>query len=122
MPAGRGRKRLADCVPGHRWSIAAEGHRRRICRSGDRRQYIACVRVGILGAAEARLNGAVVDLGTRKQRAPLAALAMHRGRPVVPDSIVDLLWGESPPTAVTATLQGYDARLRRALRRATGVS
>ncbi len=73
------------------------------------------MRVGILGAAEARLNGAAVDLGTRKQRALLAALAMHRGRPVVPDALVDLLWGESPPTAVTATLQGYVARLRRAL-------
>jgi DNA-binding SARP family transcriptional activator/outer membrane murein-binding lipoprotein Lpp len=71
--------------------------------------------VGILGAAEARLDGQPVDLGTRKQRALLAALAMHRGRPVLPDVIVDLLWGESPPTAVSATLQGYVARLRRAL-------
>ena len=73
------------------------------------------MRIGILGAAEARLNGAPVDLGTRKQRALLAALAMHRGRPVAPDAIVDLLWGDAPPTAVTATLQGYVARLRRAL-------
>ncbi|MET0999948.1 MAG: BTAD domain-containing putative transcriptional regulator [Marmoricola sp.] len=73
------------------------------------------MRVGILGAAEARLNGAAIDLGTRKQRALLAALAMNRGRPVQPDAIVDLLWGEAPPTAVTATLQGYVARLRRAL-------
>ena len=73
------------------------------------------MRVGILGAAEAQSNGAAVDLGTRKQRALLAALAMHRGRPVPPDTIVDLLWGEKPPAAVTATLQGYVARLRRAL-------
>ena len=73
------------------------------------------MRVGILGAAEAESNGAAVDLGTRKQRALLAALAMHRGRPVPPDTIVDLLWGETPPAAVTATLQGYVARLRRAL-------
>jgi two-component SAPR family response regulator len=86
-----------------RWSIGAQ-----VMPAGSAAErfgatYIACVRVGILGAAEARLNGAAVDLGTRKQRALLAALAMHRGRPVVPDSIVDLLWGESPPTAVTAT-------------------
>lgn len=73
------------------------------------------MRVGILGAAEARLNGTAVDLGTRKQRALLAALAMHRGRPVLPDALVDLLWGDAPPAAVTATLQGYVARLRRAL-------
>ena len=77
--------------------------------------YPAQVRVGILGAAEARLDGAAVDLGTRKQRALLAALAMRRGQPVGQDALVDLLWGDSPPTAVTATLQGYVARLRRAL-------
>jgi DNA-binding SARP family transcriptional activator len=73
------------------------------------------VRVGILGAAEARIDGAPVDLGTRKQRALLAALAMRRGQPVGQDALVDLLWGDAPPTAVTATLQGYVARLRRAL-------
>ncbi len=73
------------------------------------------MRVGILGAAEARLDGASVDLGTRKQRALLAALALHRGRPVSPDALVDLLWGDAPPAAVTATLQGYVAGLRRAL-------
>lgn len=73
------------------------------------------MRVGILGAAEARIDGTAVDLGTRKQRALLAALAMRRGQPVGQDALVDMLWGESPPTAVTATLQGYVARLRRAL-------
>lgn len=77
--------------------------------------HTSSVRVGILGAAEARLSGAVVDLGTRKQRALLTALAMHRGHPVLPDTIVDLLWGDAPPTAVNAALQGYVARLRRAL-------
>ncbi len=73
------------------------------------------MRVGILGAAEARIDGAAVDLGTRKQRALLAALAMRRGQPVGQDALVDMLWGDAPPTAVTATLQGYVARLRRAL-------
>ena len=79
------------------------------------RPYPADVRVGILGAAEARLDGVAVDLGTRKQRALLAALAMRRGQPVGQDALVDLLWGDAPPAAVTATLQGYVARLRRAL-------
>ena len=59
--------------------------------------------------------GSRIDLGTRKQRALLAALAMRRGQPVGQDALVDLLWGDAPPTAVTATLQGYVARLRRAL-------
>ncbi len=73
------------------------------------------MRVGILGAAEARLDGVSIDLGTRKQRALLAALALHRGRPVPPDTLVDLLWSDTPPAAVTTTLQGYVAGLRRAL-------
>ena len=77
--------------------------------------YSASVHVAILGAAEAHLDGVPVELGTRKQRALLAALAMHRGRPVSADMLVDLLWGTDPPAAVTATLQGYVARLRRAL-------
>src|SRR4051794_14879710 len=40
---------------------------------------------------------------------------MRRGQPVGQDALVDMLWGDAPPTAVTATLQGYVARLRRAL-------
>jgi DNA-binding SARP family transcriptional activator len=73
------------------------------------------MRVGVLGAAEARLAGTPVDLGTRKQRALLAALALHRGRPVSPDTLVSLLWAGPPPAQVTGTLQGYVAGLRRAL-------
>ena len=56
-----------------------------------------------------------VDLGTRKQRALLAALALYAGRPVSVDAIVDLLWGDEAPPAVTGTLQAYVAGLRKAL-------
>lgn len=73
------------------------------------------MRVGVLGATEARRDGAPVDLGTRKQRALLAALALHRGRPVSPDTLVSMLWADAPPAQVTGTLQGYVAGLRRAL-------
>ena len=45
----------------------------------------------VLGAVEARLAGASVDLGTPKQRALLCALALSLGRPVAVDTIVDLL-------------------------------
>ncbi len=73
------------------------------------------MRVGVLGVAEARRDGAPVDLGTRKQRALLAALALHRGRPVSPDSLIELLWAEHAPAQAVGTLQGYVAGLRRAL-------
>ncbi len=71
--------------------------------------------MGVLGSAQAVLAGQPVDLGTRKQRALVAALAMGHGRPVSVDSIIDLLWPESPPPGVMGTLQAYVAGLRRAL-------
>jgi DNA-binding SARP family transcriptional activator len=75
------------------------------------------VRVGVsvLGGVEARLDDAVVGLGSPKQRALLAALALHRGRAVSTDTLVDLLWADSPPAQWATTLQGYVAGLRRAL-------
>ena len=73
------------------------------------------MRVGVLGAVQAQIGDAAVDLGTRKQRALVAALALHHGRPVSVDTIVDLLWGDEPPATVAGTLQAYVAGLRRAL-------
>ncbi|SEP79972.1 AfsR/SARP family transcriptional regulator [Microlunatus flavus] len=60
-------------------------------------------------------GGRPVTLGVRKQRSLLAALALHRGRTVPVDTIVELLWGEHPPPGVVATLQTYVAGLRKAL-------
>ena len=73
------------------------------------------MRIGILGTAEVALAEGAVDIGPRKQRALLASLVLHQGQPVSPDALVDLLWGSAPPPAVTPTLQGYVAKLRRVL-------
>jgi DNA-binding SARP family transcriptional activator len=56
-----------------------------------------------------------VDLGTPKQRALVTALALSHGQPVSVDAIVDLLWEDSPPPGVTATLQAYVSGLRKVL-------
>jgi DNA-binding SARP family transcriptional activator len=71
--------------------------------------------VGVLGAVQAFLGDGPVDLGTRKQRALVAALAMNHGRPVSVDAIVDMLWPDGAPPGVNGTLQAYVAGLRRAL-------
>ncbi len=71
--------------------------------------------VAVLGPVEVTLAAQPVDLGTPKQRALVAALALGRGRPVSVDTIVDLLWGDDPPPGVTATLQAYVSQLRRVL-------
>lgn len=69
----------------------------------------------MLGPVEVHRDGTDVNLGTRKQRALVAALALHRGRPVGVDALIDLLWGNRPPTGVTGTLQSYVSGVRRAL-------
>ena len=73
------------------------------------------VQVGVLGETRCEAGGRPVDLGTRKQRAILAGLALSVGRPVSYDALVDLLWGDHPPDGLPGTLHVYIAGLRRAL-------
>jgi len=79
------------------------------------RIYAARVEVAVLGPVRAELDGGGVDLGTPKQRALVAALALSAGRPVPVDTIVDLLWGDAAPGGVAGTLQAYVSGLRRVL-------
>ncbi len=74
------------------------------------------MQVSVLGATEVWRDDERVELGTRKRRALVAALALHAGRPVSVDGLVDLLWGDSPPDGVAGTLQVYVSGLRRAMR------
>ena len=73
------------------------------------------MRIGVLGTTAATDSTDVVNLGGLKQRALLAALALHRGRAVSADTLADLIWNGTPPPGVSGTLQGYVAGLRRAL-------
>ncbi|MBZ5738712.1 BTAD domain-containing putative transcriptional regulator [Nocardioides mangrovi] len=73
------------------------------------------MRIGVLGTTVATAPSGPVNLGGPKQRALLAALALHRGRAVSADTLADLVWDGSPPPGVAGTLQGYVAGLRRAL-------
>lgn len=59
--------------------------------------------------------GRVLDLGTRKQRALLAMLALEPGRVVSLDRLIDELWAGEPPAQATRTLQAYVAHLRKVL-------
>ncbi|MEO3840406.1 MULTISPECIES: BTAD domain-containing putative transcriptional regulator [unclassified Streptomyces] len=59
--------------------------------------------------------GRPLDLGTRKQRALIAMLAMEPGRVVPLDRLIDELWSGEPPAQATRTLQAYIAHLRKVL-------
>ncbi|MCT9932951.1 AAA family ATPase [Planotetraspora sp. A-T 1434] len=59
--------------------------------------------------------GRAVELGTPKQRAVLAMLALEPGRVVSLDRLIDELWSGEAPSSATGTLQAYISQLRRAL-------
>ncbi|WP_173073541.1 BTAD domain-containing putative transcriptional regulator [Phytohabitans rumicis] len=59
------------------------------------------------------MDGVLVDLGGVKKRMVVAALALHAGRPVSVDSLIDVLWGEDPPPTAVPTLHVYVAGVRR---------
>src|SRR3954462_3090589 len=69
----------------------------------------------VLGPLEVVELGRPLALGGPKQRALLAILVLRRGDVVSADRLIDLLWGERPPTTAAKTLQGYVSHLRKAL-------
>src|SRR3954447_22572129 len=72
--------------------------------------------IGLLGALEVfDDDGNEITLAGAKLRALLAVLALHVGRVVSAEHLVDALWGDDPPAAVRNGLQGLASKLRRAL-------
>ncbi|MEV4146777.1 BTAD domain-containing putative transcriptional regulator [Amycolatopsis sp. NPDC049691] len=78
------------------------------------------MRFRVLGTVEASVDGAPVDLGSRKQRLVLAVLLLEAGRPVALDRLVDLLWPTAPPASARNTVQALVSRLRAVFRAAGG--
>ena len=56
-----------------------------------------------------------LDLGARKPRSIVAALALHVGRPVTADALADLVWAGEPPRAAHGALHAYISGLRKVL-------
>ncbi|MFC4072184.1 BTAD domain-containing putative transcriptional regulator [Actinoplanes subglobosus] len=73
------------------------------------------LRFEILGPIRAFRDGRQLDLGPAKQRAVLAVLLLHPGKPVPTHRIVDAVWGDDPPENGTNVVQKYVAGLRRVL-------
>lgn len=72
----------------------------------------------LLGPFRMTVEAAPVTLGTPKQRAVLAALVLHRNRPVATDALIDAVWGEGAPPEARASLHAYVSNLRRLMRTA----
>jgi DNA-binding SARP family transcriptional activator/tetratricopeptide (TPR) repeat protein len=67
----------------------------------------------VLGPLEVLRGGAVLDVGTPKQRAVLVLLLLHAGRPVPVPRLVDELWPGRAPASAVANVTTYISRLRR---------
>ena len=77
--------------------------------------HTAWVRVRLLGPISAETDGVRLRLGSRKQRAVFALLALQVNSPVALDRLVDELWHDEPPAQATLSLQSYISRLRRTI-------
>jgi basic membrane lipoprotein Med (substrate-binding protein (PBP1-ABC) superfamily)/DNA-binding SARP family transcriptional activator len=58
------------------------------------------------------VDGRVLELGGRKQRAVLGALLLRAGEVVPNERLIDDVWGDSPPASAAHGLEAYVSRLR----------
>jgi SARP family transcriptional regulator, regulator of embCAB operon len=70
---------------------------------------------GLLGPLEMSVDGALVPLGTPKQRAVLAMLVINRNTPVGVEKLITALWEEWPPSGARASIHSYVSNLRKLL-------
>lgn len=66
----------------------------------------------LLGPIEAEASGRSIPLGPPRQRGILAVLAADAGRLVLMDTLVDRVWGDTPPDRARHSVYTYVARLR----------
>ncbi|MGX1130310.1 DNA-binding SARP family transcriptional activator [Streptomyces glaucescens] len=76
--------------------------------------------ISVLGPFRATLTGVPVRLTAVKPRKVFALLALQAGEVVSVASLVEEVWGESPPRSVQTTLQTYILQIRNAIAAALG--
>jgi predicted ATPase len=80
------------------------------------RGKIGYVQIGMLGSTEVRTDdGVVADVPGARLRGLLIALALEPGHVVPKATLVDWIWGESPPPGAANALQRLVSRLRKVL-------
>lgn len=71
------------------------------------------MRFRVLGAVDlVDADGSTRAIGSVNQRTVLAALLANRAEVVTLDTLIDALWGETPPRSAVTTLRTYVSRLR----------
>ncbi len=72
--------------------------------------------IRLLGPVELYSARGPVPIGSAKQRALLAFLALHPQRLLTYDVLIDGLWGQEPPDGTVQALRFHVSRLRGILR------
>ena len=75
----------------------------------------------VLGPLRVVVDGVEVPIAARRQRALLVLLAMHAGRVVPAERLIDHLWDGAPPPQGAVTLRSYVSNVRQALGGQSGV-
>jgi predicted ATPase/DNA-binding SARP family transcriptional activator len=70
--------------------------------------------IRLLGPIEARVDGALISLGGRRQQALLAILSLRPGRVIPADELIEEIWSGEPTDGAEVTLRSYVSRLRAA--------
>lgn len=79
--------------------------------------------IGLLGPFEVRVDGVLAGPGGDRRRGLLALLALEANSVVPIDSLIDRIWGDSPPSSAVNVVQTYVSTWRKALgHRANGDS
>jgi DNA-binding SARP family transcriptional activator/transcriptional regulator with XRE-family HTH domain len=73
------------------------------------------LRLTVLGPLGAWEDGVPLSLGPPTRRAVLGLLLMDPGALVRRDTIIDVLWGDSPPRTAVGLVQAHVSRMRRLL-------
>jgi DNA-binding SARP family transcriptional activator/transcriptional regulator with XRE-family HTH domain/tetratricopeptide (TPR) repeat protein len=73
------------------------------------------LRLSILGPMEASRDGVQLSLGPPARRAVLGLLAAGPGVLVRRDTVIDVLWGQAPPSTAVSLVQAHVSRLRKLL-------
>lgn len=71
------------------------------------------MQVNLMGTLEVLADGRDVTPATPKPRQVLAQLAVHAGKVVSADQLMDELWPDGPPASAQTTLQTYVYQLRK---------
>ena len=71
------------------------------------------IELRVLGELDAVRDGAVIDLGGRRQRAVLAALIIARGDVVSAERLAECVWGDGAAARSGGPLHSYVSHLRR---------